>query len=88
MFAFSLSPSSPPPFFSLFDLVCGQEPKTKVRQILQSIVQLLPAILTERVCYSFCTFCTCAKGDYFLLLTDSCIIYTEDKTGWKELCTR
>lgn len=68
---------TPPPSFSLYDLVCGQEPKTKVTQILQSVVVASYFDKKGELCYS----------DHFLLLTDSCIIYTEDKTGWKELCT-
>lgn len=58
---FSLSSLPAPPSFSLFDLVCGREPKTKVRQILQSIVVASYFDKKGEVCYSFCAFYTCAK---------------------------
>lgn len=55
---FSLSSSPPPPSFSLFDLVCGREPKTKVTQILQSIVFASYFDKKGEVYYSFCAFYT------------------------------
>ena len=49
---------TPPPSFSLFDLVCGRVPKTKVTQILQSIVVASYFGKKGKVCYSFCAFYT------------------------------